>query len=45
MTALEAIDALLTEAFTLRETRRVKTALVMARLSTIKTLAGFHFSF
>ena len=45
MTALEAIDALLTEEFTLRETRRVKTALVMARLSTIKTLAGFDFSF
>ena len=32
MTALEAIDALLTEEFTLRENRRVKTALVMARL-------------
>ena len=45
MTALEAIDALLTEEFTLRENRRVKTALVMARLSTIKTLAGFDFSF
>ena len=45
MTALEAIDALLVEEFTLRENRRVKTALVMARLSTIKTLAGFDFSF
>src|SRR4249919_2686084 len=45
MTALEAIDALITEEFTLRENRRVKTALVMARLSTIKTLAGFDFSF
>jgi DNA replication protein DnaC len=45
MTALEAIDALLAEEFTLRENRRVKTALVMARLSTIKTLAGFDFSF
>ena len=44
-TALEAIDALLAEEFTLRENRRVKTALVMARLSTIKTLAGFDFSF
>ncbi len=45
MTALEAIDALLVEELTLRENRRVKTALVMARLSTIKTLAGFDFSF
>src|SRR2546426_166181 len=45
MTALEAIDALLVEEFTLRENRRVKTALVMARLSTIKTLAGFAFAF
>ena len=45
MTALEAIDALLTEEFTLRENRRVKTALVMARLAAIKTLAGFDFSF
>jgi DNA replication protein DnaC len=44
-TALEAIDALLAEEFTLRENRRIKTALVMARLSTIKTLAGFDFSF
>jgi hypothetical protein len=32
MTALEAIDALLAEEFTLRENRRIKTALVMARL-------------
>jgi DNA replication protein DnaC len=44
-TALEAIDSLLMEELTLRETRRVKTALVMARLSTLKTLAGFDFSF
>jgi DNA replication protein DnaC len=36
---------LLAEEFTLRENRRVKTALRMARLSTIKTLAGFDFSF
>jgi DNA replication protein DnaC len=43
--ALEAIDILLAEEFTLRESRRVKTALRMARLSTIKTLAGFDFSF
>jgi DNA replication protein DnaC len=45
MTALEAIDALLAEEFTLRENRRIKTALVMARISTIKTIAGFDFSF
>ena len=43
--ALEAIDALLAEELTLRESRRVKIALVMARLSAIKTLAGFDFSF
>src|ERR1700692_3896709 len=45
MNALEAIDALLAEELTLRENRRVKMPLVMARLSAIKTLAGFDFSF
>jgi DNA replication protein DnaC len=45
VTALEAIDALLAEELTLRENRRVRTALVMARLSTIKTLAGCEFAF
>jgi DNA replication protein DnaC len=45
VSALEVIDTLLAEEFLLRENRRVKTALVMARLSTIKTLAGFEFSF
>jgi DNA replication protein DnaC len=45
VTPLEAIDALLSEELTLRENRRVKTALVMARLSTVKTLAGFDFAF
>ena len=45
VTPLEAIDALLAEELTLRENRRVRTALVMARLSTIKTLAGFDFAF
>ena len=44
-TALEALDALLSEELTLRESRRVKTALVMARLSTVKTLSGFDFAF
>jgi DNA replication protein DnaC len=42
--ALETIDTLLAEEMTLRENRRVKTALVMARLSTIKTLSGFDFA-
>jgi DNA replication protein DnaC len=45
VTPREAIDALLAEELTLRENRRVRTALVMARLSTIKTLAGFDFAF
>jgi DNA replication protein DnaC len=45
LTALEVVDALLSEELSLRESRRVKTALVMARLSTIKTLSGFDFAF
>ena len=45
ITALEAIDTLLAEELALRENRRVKMALQMARLSAIKTLAGFDFSF
>jgi DNA replication protein DnaC len=36
---------LFAEELTLRENRRVKMALRMAKLSTIKTLAGFDFSF
>ena len=43
--ALEAIDVLLSEELTLRENSRIKTALRMGRLATIKTLAGFNFSF
>ena len=42
--ALELIDTLLAEELTVRENRRIKTALRMARLATIKTLAGFDFS-
>jgi DNA replication protein DnaC len=42
---VEAIDALLTEELTIRENRRVKMAVQMARLSAIKTLAGFDFAF
>lgn len=45
ISALEAIDALLCEELTLREGRRVKAALKMGRLTTIKTLAGFDFAF
>jgi DNA replication protein DnaC len=45
ISALEAIDILLSEQLTLRENSRIKTALRMGRLSTIKTLAGFDFSF
>ena len=45
LSPLEAIEGLLAEEFSIRENRRVKTALVMARLSTIKTLAGFDFTF
>ena len=45
ISALEAIDNLLDEELSLREGRRVKAALKMGRLLTIKTLAGFDFSF
>jgi len=45
ITPIEAIDTLLAEEFTMREGRRIKAALQMARLSTIKTLTGFDFSF
>ena len=42
---IEALDQLLVEELTVRENRRIKTALLLARLTTIKTLAGFDFSF
>ena len=45
ISALEAIDILLSEELTLRENSRIKTALRMGRLATIKTIAGFDFSF
>jgi DNA replication protein DnaC len=45
ISALEAIDILLSEELTLRENSRIKTALRMGRLATIKTLTGFDFSF
>ncbi len=45
VSALEAIDAMLAEEFTLRESRRIKTSPVMARLSNVKTLTGSDFAF
>ncbi len=45
ITPIEAIDILLAEEFTVREGRRIKAALQMARLATIKTLTGFDFAF
>jgi DNA replication protein DnaC len=42
---IEALDQLLVEELTVRENRRIKTALTLARLTTIKTLAGFDFAF
>ena len=45
ISALEAIDTLLSEELTLRENSRIKTGLRMARLATIKTLSGFNFTF
>ncbi len=43
--AIEAIGTLLAEEFTVREGRRIKAALQMARLAAIKTIGGFDFSF
>ena len=45
LNGIEALDHLLLEELTLRESRRIKAALMMARLTTVKTLAGFDFAF
>ncbi len=45
ISAIEAIEMLLAEELTVRESRRIKAALQMARLTTIKTLSGFDFAF
>ena len=45
ITALEAIDSLLSEEYSTRETRRIDVALKTAKLMPIKTLEGFDFSF
>lgn len=42
---LEAIEAILEEEYTGREGRRIKAALKMARLTTVKTLTDFDFTF
>lgn len=45
VSSLEAIEQLLTEERSTRETRRIKLQLTTARLTPIKTLQGFDFSF
>ena len=42
---IEAIDALLSEEYATRETRRIEIALRTAKLMPIQTLEGFDFSF
>ena len=42
---LEAIDTLLGEKLTIRQSRCIKMALLTARLTSVKTLAGYDFSF
>jgi DNA replication protein DnaC len=45
ITALEAIDNLLGEELTIRESRRITVAMATARLAPPKTLEGFDFTF
>jgi len=45
VSALEALEVLLGDEFSVRESRRIKMTLMTARLTTVKTLAGFDFSF
>ena len=45
ITAIEAIDELLIEEYASRESRRVAMALHTARLTPVKTLESFDFSF
>lgn len=45
ISALEAIDTLLAEELTIRESRRIGVAMATARLTPPKTLEGFDFSF
>ncbi|SDQ14928.1 IS21-like element helper ATPase IstB [Pseudovibrio sp. Tun.PSC04-5.I4] len=45
LTALEALDSLLNEEYSTREGRRIGVALTTARLTPIKTLESFDFTF
>jgi len=45
LSALEALESLLGEEYSTRESRRIKMALQTARLTCIKTLASYDFSF
>ena len=45
ITAVEAIDALLSEEYALRETRRIDIALRTAKLLPVKTVESFDFAF
>jgi len=45
ITAIEAIDGLLSEEYSTRETRRIDVALRTSKLMPIKTLESFDFSF
>ena len=45
LSALEAIHGLLAEEFETRESRRVKMGLMTARLTRLKTLQDYDFSF
>jgi len=45
LSALELLDTLLGEERTMRESRRIKSSMMTARLTRIKTLQGFDFSF
>ena len=45
ITAIEAIDSLLSEEYTTRETRRIDVALRTSKLLPVKTLESFDFSF
>ena len=45
MDGIGALDQILIEELTHRENRRVRTALLVSRLTTIKSLQGFDFTF
>lgn len=45
ISGIEALDALLSEEYATRETRRIDVALKTAKLMPIKTLEGFDFAF